>query len=119
MNELYNKARDMREEYAEQNKVSDEQRKRMWLLLRTGVDRKSIQVEIDGEMTTIKTFGEFAEKILGIRPTSLSRKLTGKDRRFNAYEVEKFIEVFGEDAMNYEKYDIVSGKLVEKVKAEL
>lgn len=117
-NRLYEKARDMRKDYAMRNKVSDIQRQRMWLLLKTGVERKSIKIEVDGEMKTITTFAEFAEKVLGIKPNSLSRKLTGKDRYFNSYEVEIFTNIFGEDAMNYEKYDIINGRPVEKNRDE-
>ena len=105
-------ARDMQREYARANRPSDELRGRMWLLLKGGVK---------GGMKTVapQVFGDFADKQLGIQATSLSRKLTGKDRFFNRFEIEKFKEFFGEDAMDVENFDIINGRLVAKVKEDL
>jgi len=106
-------ARDMQREFAKANRPSDELRGRMWLLLKGGVKGGSKGI------IPPQVFGDFADKELGIQPTSLSRKLTGKDRFFNRFEIEKFKEFFGEDAMDVENFDIINGRLVAKTEEDL
>lgn len=110
--EIKKSASQMRKEFFEASRPSDELRGRMWLLLKTGVK--------GGEKTVApQEFGKFAEEKLGIKPSSLSRKLTGKDRFFNSYDINIFKEHFGEDAMDVENFDLVNGRLIAKVKEDL
>lgn len=102
-------ASQMRKEFAENNRPSSALRGRMWLLLKTGVDGRE----------KAESYGWFAENQLGIRPSSLSRKLTGKDRHFNHFEIEVFKKFFGEDAMDVENFDLIDGKLIPKTKDDL
>lgn len=111
--EIKKSASQMRKEFFEASRPSNELRGRMWLLLKTGV-----KGGIKGEVK-VESYGWFAKEKLGIKPSSLSRKLTGKDRFFNSYDIEIFKEHFGEDAMDVENFDLVNGRLIAKVKEDL
>ena len=98
----------MRREFYENNRTNKELVQRMWLLLKVGAN--GIKAE---------SYGHFAKEKLGIAPSSLSRKLTNRDRFFNGFEVEVFKDLFGEDAMNVEDFDLTyNGTLVRIIKED-
>lgn len=94
------------EQREEQEEKATAIRNRIWWLLRTS--------------PKVDKFADFAKDVLEISPSSLSRKLTGKDRYFNQFEIEACIEFFGEKAMDTENYEITdTGRIVPKLSKEM